>query len=53
MGRPTNLERAATKISSVICWAERQGLHNIAAELHAVLALLKTDAPKTDRRHHS
>jgi len=49
MGRPTNLERAATKISNMIRWAEQQRLHNIAAELHAVLALLNEEAGKTDR----
>ena len=53
MGRPTNLERAAAKIGSAARWAERQGFHNIAAELHAALALLNAEPVKADRKHHS
>ena len=53
MGRPTNLERATTKISNMIRWAEQQRFHNIAAELHAVLALLNAEAGKADRKARS
>jgi hypothetical protein len=54
MTRPTNIARATTKIADVIRWAERQGFHNVAAELQAALALLPAEAqPKPDKRHHS
>ena len=35
--RPTT---AAGKIADVIRWADRQGLHNVAAELREALTLL-------------
>jgi hypothetical protein len=47
---------AREKIADVIRWADRQGLHNIAAELRSALTLMgdepgaKTKHPKRSNR---
>ncbi len=51
MTRPTNTARPKAKIADVILWAERQGLHNIAAELQAALALLPFEPSHRPERH--
>lgn len=44
--KPTTAEG---KISDVIRWADRQGFHNVAAELRQALALLAVSEPLTTR----
>lgn len=49
MPRRAKPTTAKGKIADVICWADRQGFHNIAAELRQVLALLPPPEPPAAR----
>jgi hypothetical protein len=53
MTRPTNFAHAASKIERLARWAEQQGFHNIAAELHSVLALLPAESSAKPERRRS
>ena len=49
MPRRAKTTTAEGKIADVIRWADRQGFHNIAAELREALALLPIPEPLTTR----